>query len=681
MNHSSLVGAQGRMSGLLVVGTMLAALILPAADGSTVEVDLQSDSDAVRIDAERIGDATGRRMAVCDINGDGIDDLVLGASDADGPDDTRVSAGDVYVLYGRRGEWTGPTNIVNEKDVTIYGEQPYDLLGDSVGCGDVNGDGYSDIVMCAIGGDGPFDSRPNAGQAHILMGGADLRSEIDLATYDTPVVYGEKGNYSGFCEHPRVGDLDGDGIGDVVVDDGAREEPEGTQVDYGRVYILFGRSSWPSEIDLRGDADVIIYGRESGDSFGGRLEVGDLDRDGTSDLVVTGHWGDGPDNGRRDCGEVFVFRGRPVWPSQIDLRTEDPEMYVFGPDPYDSVSSTEGIAISNLDGDAFRELVLGIGMADGRDNSKGMAGEARLFEPGTGWPATVDLATDFDSVIYGRDVKDRYAAFLRAGDVNGDGWDDLAGCSAYGDGPDNAREGAGESAVVMGREPFPVELDLAQGDADVMVYGAAPGDYSCSQALPDLNGDGLREVVLSSRLGGSQLAAIWIVSPFDADGDGVTQLPDNCPLVANPDQADSDGDLVGDACQGDYDGDGQSDAQDCAPGNAAAGTPGQVVGLMLTGGAVTTLNWQATVFADVYDISRGTWLGLGGSDYGACQSDRDSDPTDTTFEDAEMPVVGDGFFYLVRGRNLTCPAAGSWGSDSSGAERVNTNPLGCGDPG
>ncbi|RMG43539.1 MAG: hypothetical protein D6718_12130, partial [Acidobacteria bacterium] len=68
---------------------------------------------------------------------------------------------------------------------------------------------------------------------------------------------------------------------------------------------------------------------------------------------------------------------------------------------------------------------------------------------------------------------------------------------------------------------------------------------------------------------------------------------------------------------------------------------------------------------------------LDGSDYGSCQSDRDPDRTDTRFDDPEVPASGAGFFYLVRGLNATCPAAGTWGSDSSGNERANGNPAGC----
>jgi hypothetical protein len=115
--------------------------------------------------------------------------------------------------------------------------------------------------------------------------------------------------------------------------------------------------------------------------------------------------------------------------------------------------------------------------------------------------------------------------------------------------------------------------------------------------VTDVNGDGIAEVLMR-RGGNLTYPTFWLVSPYDVDGDGIAQLPDNCPLVYNPDQLDNDGDLRGDACADDWDGDGQVDADDCAPANGSAGTPGPVEDLWVTGGAETVLEWPAAPFAD-----------------------------------------------------------------------------------
>ncbi len=166
---------------------------------------------------------------------------------------------------------------------------------------------------------------------------------------------------------------------------------------------------------------------------------------------------------------------------------------------------------------------------------------------------------------------------------------------------------------------------------------------------------------------------VYLVSPYDLDGDGVNQLADNCPLVANAYQLDGDADGRGDACALDWDGDGQQDAADCAPSDAAAGTPEEVTGVQVEGDAPTVVSWSAAAFADEYDVARGFVGDLASGDGGSCRPD--PDPTDTRYEDGESPPAGRSFFYVVRARNLTCPAAGPWGTASDGTPRAM--PAGC----
>jgi hypothetical protein len=137
------------------------------------------------------------------------------------------------------------------------------------------------------------------------------------------------------------------------------------------------------------------------------------------------------------------------------------------------------------------------------------------------------------------------------------------------------------------------------------------------------------------------------------------------------------GDQIGDACQFDYDGDGQDDNEDCAPNDPTQGTPASVENVTLTGGTITSISWSAALFSDLYDVERGLITQLNGSDFGECQNARDPDRTDTLFVDDEPAPPGQGFFYLVRGVNLSCGQSGGYGDQSSGDERTNSNPSGC----
>lgn len=130
----------------------------------------------------------------------------------------------------------------------------------------------------------------------------------------------------------------------------------------------------------------------------------------------------------------------------------------------------------------------------------------------------------------------------------------------------------------------------------------------------------------------------------DPDGDGIVGKLDNCPSIANPSQTDTDADQHGDAC-------------DCAPGDPTAwGSPQPVTGLAVAGSATTSLTWddQAPAIGSgaQYDVATGLVSDLHGSaGYGAatCLASRVGVPSAS---DARTPAVGDGFYYLVRSRNV-----------------------------
>ncbi len=158
----------------------------------------------------------------------------------------------------------------------------------------------------------------------------------------------------------------------------------------------------------------------------------------------------------------------------------------------------------------------------------------------------------------------------------------------------------------------------------------------------------------------------------DADADGVPDRNDNCPAVANAAQADLDGDLFGNDCDADDDGDQLADAVDCAPLDAAQGVPAEVAQLTLSGpaGQPATLSWTAAARADAYDLSRGLLDGLPGS-YGACLAPL---LPGLSHVDADLPPAGGGFLYLVRGHDTGCGGGGPTGYDSAGSPRPSPCP-------
>jgi hypothetical protein len=149
----------------------------------------------------------------------------------------------------------------------------------------------------------------------------------------------------------------------------------------------------------------------------------------------------------------------------------------------------------------------------------------------------------------------------------------------------------------------------------------------------------------------------------DRDADGISAFRDNCPTVANFDQEDTDGDGAGDAC-------------DCLPADQTVHTPpGKVIRLSI-GAEIDqdTLSWcpedLSAGTSTAYDVSRGSLnefpVGNGPSE--TCIASLITGPKTM---DASIPATGDGFWYLVRGRN-SCPLSGvgTYGYRSNGIERI-----------
>jgi aminopeptidase N len=121
----------------------------------------------------------------------------------------------------------------------------------------------------------------------------------------------------------------------------------------------------------------------------------------------------------------------------------------------------------------------------------------------------------------------------------------------------------------------------------------------------------------------------------------------------------------------DADNDGIADANDCAPFDVAQGRPPEVEGLTV---AVDQVSWTPLPTADSYDVIRGLISEAHAGDYGPCFV---SQVSANAIADTDVPPPDDGFLYLIRGVDLGCGGAGTFGTDSAGATRVNGNSSAC----
>ncbi|MGA1819520.1 MAG: hypothetical protein ACMUHU_00775 [Thermoplasmatota archaeon] len=404
------------------------------------------------------------------------------------------------------------SGLASEKaSTTLFGQAfpgPGGKLGTFMWTGDLDMDGLTDMAVASSEAPGnPEEGNENIGYLYIWLGSSEIPSGgIDLDEVEPDILIRGGHEFSRLLSSIDVGDLNSDGIDDLVL--GVSMHPS-----CGRVFILWGSSGgWPSVIDLydpgrlapNGDPygftrteDFMIIGGhlapvpwpEATYDTGDTVLVDDIDRNGRDDLIFSSpgwhhvviFWG---------TGDKFTLGSDMTIIDDQDLNSR------FG----------DSMDLGDIDDDGWADLIVGAPYQVNSTAGKYECGIAFVYLN----ISRARSGSQFDSfdlahpTIWGTGSYDRFGWSLLLEDVDGDGFDDILVGSPDADGPQNARNAAGQIFVFKGgsKSSFPRYMD-AESSCDIIIYGDRkgagddPGDgIGRSFAVGDIDGDGGIELVI-----------------------------------------------------------------------------------------------------------------------------------------------------------------------------------------
>jgi hypothetical protein len=392
---------------------------------------------------------------------------------------------------------------LGQAKLKIFGAHSKEEISDAKVAGDVNGDGFSDLV---IGSElAEVGDVSGAGRAFLVFGSASLPATIDLASPGARGLTIEisDSDHADQLGHAvaDAGDFNGDGLADFMVSAATESVENGSRA--GAVYLIFGKRGLTGPlIDLSslGSGGVKIVGAQRYGHAGSSLSrAGDFNGDGHDDIIIgTPQAGT---SGRTNAGAAYVVYGGPGLPQVIDLASLGSRgLVIQGAKEGDRLGSAVG-NLGDFNQDGLPDVIVSAPEAD-PGGSK--SGRVYVVFGASGPRQTLDLDSPGTAVmtINGTHQDDRIGNDVSCGgDWNGDGAPDAL-IGVQGESPDD-RSDAGSTYLVFGGKDLPASIELSEhtlGSRGFVLEGGGGGDSSghSVQCVGDFNADGLDDFMIGA---------------------------------------------------------------------------------------------------------------------------------------------------------------------------------------
>ncbi|WP_181764580.1 FG-GAP-like repeat-containing protein, partial [Streptomyces albidus (ex Kaewkla and Franco 2022)] len=403
-----------------------------------------------------------------DVDGDGFEDLTVGAPEATVKGHAKAGYGSL-TFGSKSGMSVGRHQGFTQSRPGVPGTpEAGDKFGSSIAAGDMDGDGYADVVVGASGE--AIGDVKGAGSVTIIFGSATGLSSKAIA-FHAPSVNAREG----FGRRLSLGDFNKDGLQDLAT-------VEGTKID-----VVHGAKNLRSTPTPK----IKAYTPPGGGAGTGRFSAGDVDGDGYADLVTVAYFDDPADE-----GTLGVLRG-----------SKDGLDGALGKGiglPFAGYNAVVG----DVNGDGKDDVVIDTGFSDGPDDH-----QLRTF------PGTTDGLDAAGAVAWQGEPQNGTAEELA--DIDGDGFDDvlIADSSA----PDSdGINNAGALSVVRGSKSWLTETGAQNISLDTEgVMGVAEGNDQFGSALApaDFNGDGTADLAVGAQ---GKWLGTGAVSTVYGSADGLT---------------------------------------------------------------------------------------------------------------------------------------------------------------